>query len=124
MSEYLFNQSVAIAPGQQFLGTEFSALPSIPANRVLEVKELVLTMGPEAKDWKVEKVFTVAGFGTVRVPILAATASTVQRVFALDPDVATYLLPGEELQITTAAATAAMAARIQYADTDEPGLRG
>lgn len=117
----LFFKTASIAAASQFLGTELSAA-SAKANRVLLVKEVLLKMGSEAKTWSIQKVYSQGG-GTVRSVLLSASASTATDVAMRDADAAIYLFPGEQIQVQTTGATAAMTLRVQYEELDNTATR-
>ena len=121
----VFFKTANVSPTAQFLGTEFSAAPSRPRDRILKVREIYPKMGPEAKDFSIEKVFTQDGV-TVRSLINGGTASNTEDVAITGTDADILLLAGEQIQFVTTSATAAMQARVLYEELDngqEPGLR-
>jgi len=114
-SKRLISQARTITAGQQFAGTEFSIGPADP-NNALRLLEVNLRMGTESKTWRIEKRKTD---GTVIVLLQQSTdptgvpaANTAEGVVMRGDDVEVLLLAGEQIQIKTTGATAAMRAQI------------
>jgi len=120
-----FSKSVSIGAGQQFAGTELSAR-SGKDGKILIVRELLLQMGGEAKDWAIRKRATQPSGNSLDVALLSDTASTDTEVAMRGASADIVLLPGEQVQVVTASATSAMELRVQYEEQDaspEPALR-
>jgi hypothetical protein len=117
-----FYKAVSIGAGSQFLGTEFAAAPSKPSKQILRVKEIYLQMGSEAKDYDIAKVFT-QNSTSISMSLVTASASADQEIIIKGTDADILLLPGENIQITTASATSAMEARIVYEEMDNTPAR-
>jgi hypothetical protein len=107
-----------ITAGQQFLGTEFRAQSSNPGRKLLQLKELTLQMGTEAKTFRVERRRpdgTITNLIQQSTDDFGAPATTTDESLMLKgSDVEVTLDQGEQIQITTAGATSAMRARILY----------
>lgn len=108
---------VSIVAGQQFLGSEFHAVPSKP-NHILVVRELAIKLGAEAKSIFVEKVYSVAGVA-IRSQRLVVAASTATDVVVTGADIETLLTGSSQLQVRSTGATSAMVARIEYEEVDD-----
>ena len=117
----IFFKSASIAAASQFQGNELAAM-SLKPNRRLRVKEIMLSMGSEAKTYAIQKVF-VQGGTTVRMPLRAASASTDTSVVLTAADADFVLLPGEQIQVQTSGATSAMHLRVQYQEESNEATR-
>lgn len=112
-----FSLQASITAGQQFLGTEFNAQP-LKANSKLIVREVLVLKGAENAQLQLSKA--VAFGGTTRLlPLKAADTGTTTngsttQITEGTSDRVTDLLPGEQVQLVSTGATAAMFAQIQY----------
>ena len=111
-----FFKSASITGGSQFLGTEFSAVSSKPT-KTLIVREILLKMGGEVKNYEVRKTIQQSG-GPVTLALLAKSGSTDTDVIIKGTDADVALLPGEQIQVFTSGATSSMEARLQYEEID------
>lgn len=112
-----------IAAASQFLGTEFRAqAPTDPLRKFLKLRELNLQMGTESKTYRIEKrradgtVFGLIQQSTDSMGVPAA--NTAESVILKGADIEVTLAPGEQIQIVTAGATAAMRCKIIYEEVD------
>lgn len=117
-----FQKSASVDAGDQFLGTELKAMASNPKSKRLQVKEIYLKMGSEAKDWSVLKTFTIDGVD-VEIPLRSDTASADTEVAITGSDADFSLLSGEQIQFLTSGATSAMQARVVYEEVDNSADR-
>lgn len=113
----LVTQERSIAAAAQFGGTEFSVASPNP-NGSLKLLELDLEMGTESKTWRVVKTNSA---GTVIALIQQSTdsmgapaANTDESVVLIGPDVELLLERGDQIQIITTGATAAMVAKVYF----------
>lgn len=114
---------VDIGAGNQFLGTEFKAqAPTDPLRNFLRLKELNLEMGTESKTYRIEKR---RANGDILALIQQSTdgmgapaANTDESVVLKGEDIEVKLAPGEQIQIVTTGATAAMRCKIIFEETD------
>lgn len=101
-----------VAAASQFTGAEFKAQSTDPTRRALKLVELNLQMGTESKTWRVEKrradgtVFGLIQQSTDAMGVPAA--NTDESVILKGADVEVFLGPGDQIQIVTTGATAAM----------------
>lgn len=105
-----FKKTVTITAGQQFLGTELAAHPPKPRT-MLVVRDVFIKTGSESKSIQVNKAWKNAAGATINSIVESASASTATD-FEFAPNL--HLLPGEQVQITSQSATAAMNAEIVY----------
>lgn len=118
-----FSKEVTIAAASQFLGTEFSAFPpGMKPNQRLRAKELYLKMGSESKTWQVVKKWR-NGAGTLQTSIIRQNTGTETDVILTGADLDISLRAGEQVQIVTTSATAAMNAQIVYEVEDDSPTR-
>jgi len=123
MTGKVFAKTLHVAAGSQMLGTELKA--QTKSGLALRVREIFLKMGTESKTWKIYKTWPNAS-GTVIQSILrqstdangAAAADTVADVQLTQPDLDVILLPGEQIQLYTSGATAALDGYVQYEEVD------
>lgn len=114
-SEMLFQKTASITAGSQFLGTEFKvAAPK--GDRILIAKEIFLKMGSESKTYTISKVRTISGV-TVK-SVLKTDTSTDTDALLTGTDAGFTLFAGEQIQIETTSATAAMQAQIVFEEID------
>lgn len=118
-----FSKQASILAGSQFLGTEFSAFP--PGGKAglrLRARELYLKMGSESKTWQVIRKWTNPA-GTVISSIVRQNTGTETDVVLVGTDLDLSLRAGEQIQIVTTSATAALSAQIVYEVEDDSPTR-
>lgn len=111
-----FQLSAEIPAASQFLGSEFALRFGKP-NKAYKVLEIHLIMGAEAKTYSILKTMRFAA-GLFSSVLRTDTASNTTSVVLSGADAGFVLLPGEQIQFTTAGATSAMFARVVYEEVD------
>lgn len=109
------------AAGEQFNGNEFR-IQSSNRRRALKLKEINLQMGTEAKTFRIEKKDAQGQvLALIQQSIDFQTGNpaptTSESVVIVGAEFEVHLLPGEQIQVTTAGAIAAMSATIYLEET-------
>jgi len=107
--------------GQQFVGNEF-AVQSPNRRKVLRLKEVSLQMGTESKTYRIEKRDSqgqlLALLQQSIDPQTGAPAPTIsESVVIVGTEFEVLLQPGEQIQVVSSGATAAMRARLYLEET-------
>lgn len=111
-----FSRSVRIAPGSQFVGTEFSVAAQ-NNQKTLVVREIWLQMGAEAKDYSITKTRTIGG--DVVSSLIRDEAASMDTDVVLSGQDADFILgAGSQIQFLTTGATSAMYAEVIYEEID------
>lgn len=127
-----FFRDVDIGAGSQFLGTEFAAMAKNSEYKLV-VREIRIKMGSELKSWQIRKRYTSTGtFGVVSSIHFQSVDGSGVPGANNDTDVVVNgddaarieLLSGEQVQITTSGATAAMHCRVTFEEVpNDPAPR-
>lgn len=124
MADRIKSQTVNITAGQQFGGTEFSPNLVVTSNRLLVVKQILLKMGSESKQWLIYHRFGTNPSTAVKHIVLQSTsggvpgANTDTDVFVSGADAEMHLISGSQVQFQTIGATAAMTATLIYEEVE------
>lgn len=120
MSKKILRFEASIGAGNQFVGNEFRYQSG--SRKVFKLEELDLQMGSESKTFRIEKRKldgTVMLLLQQSVDLAGMPAATMnESVHLQGEDVGVLLLPGEQIQVITAAATSAMLCTQYLVETD------
>lgn len=118
----LIKKRVDIAAASQFAGTEFRVQAPNPDKQVLRLKQALLQMGTESKTWR----FVVVDTDGAQIALIQQStdamgvpaANTDESVILKGEDVEVILDKGQQVQVITTGATAAMRATLYFEVVD------